>query len=88
LDTITVHSRRLEQMKGLNLLALILLVVGGLNWGLVGTTGFDLVRAVFGEMTLLTRVVYALVGVAAIYQLLTWRSVQARAMAPAINGNR
>lgn len=65
-------------MKALNLLALILLVVGGLNWGLVGTTGFDLVRAIFGDMTLLSRVVYTLVGVAAIYQLLSLRSVQSR----------
>lgn len=63
-------------MKGLNLLAVILLVVGGLNWGLVGTTGFDLVRAIFGDMTLLSRLVYTLVGVAAVYRLVTWRSVQ------------
>ena len=65
-------------MKNLNLLAVVLLVVGGLNWGLVGTTGFDLVRAIFGDMTLLSRVVYTLVGAAAIYQLLTIRSAPAR----------
>lgn len=58
-------------MKGLNLLAVILLVVGGLNWGLVGTTGFDLVRAIFGDMTLLSRIVYSLVGLAAVYQIAT-----------------
>lgn len=58
-------------MKGLKLLAVILLVVGGLNWGLVGTTGFDLVRAIFGDMTLLSRIVYSLVGLAAIYQIAT-----------------
>jgi len=65
-------------MKKLNLLAVALLVVGGINWGLVGTTGFDLVRAVFGDMTFLSRTVYTLVGVAAIYQLLTIGSVPAR----------
>ena len=65
-------------MKGLNLLAVILLVVGGLNWGLVGTTGFDLVRAIFGDMSPLSRVVYTLVGLAAIYQLLTWRTATSR----------
>lgn len=65
-------------MKKLNLLAVTLLVVGGLNWGLVGTTGFDLVRAIFGDMTFLSRLVYTLVGVAAIYQLLTIRSAPAR----------
>ncbi len=68
-------------MKGLSLLAVILLVVGGLNWGLVGTTGFDLVRAIFGEMTFLSRAVYTLVGLAAVYQLATWRSADARATA-------
>ena len=65
-------------MKGLNLLAVTLLVIGGLNWGLVGTTGFDLVRAVFGDMSPLSRIVYTLVGLAAIYQLVTWRSATAR----------
>jgi uncharacterized membrane protein YuzA (DUF378 family) len=66
-------------MKKLNLLAIALLVVGGINWGLVGTTGFDLVRAIFGEMTFLSRAVYTLVGVAAVYQLLTLGSSPARA---------
>ena len=70
-------------MKKLNLLALVLLVVGGINWGLVGTTGFDLVRAIFGDMTFLSRAVYTLVGVAAIYQLLTIRSAPSRSFARA-----
>lgn len=65
-------------MKKLNILAIVLLVVGGLNWGLVGTTGFDLVRAIFGEMTLLSRIVYTLVGVAAVYQLATLGSAGSR----------
>jgi len=65
-------------MKGLNLLAVILLVIGGLNWGLVGTTGFDLVRAIFGDMSPLSRIVYTLVGLAAIYQLATWRAATSR----------
>ena len=66
-------------MKALNILAIVLLVVGGLNWGLVGTTGFDLVRAIFGDMTLLSRIVYTLVGVAAVYQLFNLGSTQSRA---------
>ena len=56
-------------MKGLSLLAAILLVVGGLNWGLVGLFGFDLVAALFGEMSLLSRIVYILVGASALAQL-------------------
>ena len=65
-------------MKALNMLAVTLLVVGGLNWGLVGTTGFDLVRAIFGDMTFLSRVVYTLVGAAAVYQLVTLVSSPSR----------
>jgi len=57
-------------MKKLNIvdiIAIILVVVGGLNWGLVGLLGFDLVATIFGEMSLLSRIVYTLVGVSAIY---------------------
>jgi uncharacterized membrane protein YuzA (DUF378 family) len=53
-------------MKIINGIALILLVVGGLNWGLVGIFNFDLVAAIFGVMSLISRVIYALVGVSAI----------------------
>jgi len=44
-----------------------LVTVGALNWGLVGIFGFDLVAAVLGEKTVYSRVVYTLVGVAAVY---------------------
>ena len=47
--------------------ALGLVVVGGLNWGLVGIFGFDLVATIFGEMSIVSRIVYTLVGVSAIY---------------------
>ena len=57
-------------MPIINKLALVLLIVGGLNWGLVGLLGFDLVAALFGEMTLLSRIVYTLVGVSALWQLI------------------
>ena len=55
----------------LNILTLILLAVGGLNWGLVGAFNFDLVAALFGEMSVLSRLVYVVVGLSAIYQLVT-----------------
>ncbi len=48
-------------------IAMILMIIGGLNWGLVGVFKFDLVRAIFGDMTIISRIVYILVGVAAIY---------------------
>ena len=53
-------------MKALDTVTTLLLVVGGLNWGLVGLFSFDLVAGIFGEMSGLSRVVYTLVGLAAI----------------------
>ena len=51
--------------------ALVLAIVGGLNWGLVGVfNGFDLVAAVFGEMTPISRIIYSLIGLGAIYTLI------------------
>jgi hypothetical protein len=47
--------------------ALVLLIVGGLNWGLIGAFNFDLVAALFGDMSMLSRAVYILVGLSAIY---------------------
>ena len=55
-------------MRALDLIALILLVVGGLNWGLVGLFQFDLVAAISGgQDSIIARIVYILVGLAAIY---------------------
>lgn len=56
-------------MKPLNLITLILVIVGGLNWGLVGLLNFDLVAALFGAESMLSRVVYVLVGLSALWQL-------------------
>lgn len=57
-------------MKSLNLLTLVLLIVGGLNWGLVGAIQFDLVAALFGgQDAMLSRVVYVLVGLSALWQI-------------------
>lgn len=53
----------------MKIVALLLVVIGGLNWGLVGLLGFDLVAALFGKMSILARIVYILVGVSAIYVL-------------------
>lgn len=56
-------------MRALNLVTLVLLIVGGLNWGLVGLFGFDLVAAIFGPMSALSRIVYVLVGASALAQI-------------------
>ncbi|OYX43451.1 DUF378 domain-containing protein [Candidatus Saccharibacteria bacterium 32-49-12] len=57
-------------MRAVNIVALVLLVIGGLNWGLVGLFEYDLVAALFGDMSVLSRIVYVLVGLAALYELL------------------
>ena len=62
-------------MKGLNALALILVIVGGINWGLVGLFDLDLVAAIFGADTLLTNIVYIVVGAAAVYCLMLLKKV-------------
>ena len=54
-------------MKTLKIISIILVIVGGLNWGLVGLFNFDLVAAIFGDMSSLSIIVYTLVGLAAIY---------------------
>ena len=56
-------------MKFINILTLILLIVGGLNWGLVGLFNFDLVAALFGASSALARLVYILVGLSAAWQV-------------------
>ena len=48
-------------------IALALLVIGGLNWGLVGIFSFDLVAFIFGNMSWFSRIIYALVGIAGLY---------------------
>lgn len=56
-------------MRALNMITLALLIVGGLNWLLVGAFNFDLVAALFGEMSPLSRIVYVLVGLSALWQI-------------------
>ena len=48
-----------------------LVLIGALNWGLVGLFGFDLVAAIFGDMTVMSRIIYSLVGISAIITALT-----------------
>jgi uncharacterized membrane protein YuzA (DUF378 family) len=56
-------------MKTLDYIALILVAIGAINWGLIGFFDFNLVRAIFGEMTVVSRIIYALVGIAGLYSL-------------------
>lgn len=64
----------MNKLKTLDILSLVLVIVGGLNWGLVGILNFDLVAAIFGDMSALSRIVYSLVGISAIYLLTQFMS--------------
>lgn len=69
-------------MKILDIVAAVLVIVGALNWGLVAVANFDLVAALFGmqfgEKSALTAVVYALVGLAGLFQAVSWKGRQRR----------
>jgi uncharacterized membrane protein YuzA (DUF378 family) len=69
-------------MKKLDIAAAALLIVGGLNWGLVAIAEFDLVAALvgleFGETNAVSRVVYGLVGLAAVYQIAQQHAIRRR----------
>ncbi len=59
----------MNKLNSLDIVAIILVVIGGLNWALVGIFNFDLVAAIFGDMSVVSRIVYILVGLSAIYLL-------------------
>ncbi|MEK7218907.1 MAG: DUF378 domain-containing protein [Patescibacteria group bacterium] len=58
--------------KTLGMLVMVLLVVGGLNWGLIAVMDYDVVASLFGAASAVTRVVYGLVGLAAVYIVVGW----------------
>ncbi len=53
--------------KGLDCFALTIVIIGAVNWGLIGFFGFDLVAWIFGNLSLISKVVYALVGICGLY---------------------
>lgn len=62
-------------MKALNYIALSLVIVGAINWGLVGFLNFNLVDALFGTGSVLSRIIYAVVGVCGLYALSFFASI-------------
>ena len=70
-DRAATRTTEARRFNALDWIAAILLIVGGLNWGLVGIADFNLVAALFGEGTTLSRIVYILVGLSAVYYLYT-----------------
>ena len=65
-------------MRTADVICAVLVVVGAINWGLVGFANFDLVAAIFGSGAPAARLVYSLVGVAGLYQALSWKAIQRR----------
>jgi uncharacterized membrane protein YuzA (DUF378 family) len=59
------------KINAIEYLAMVLVIVGGLNWGLVGAFDYNLVDAIFGEGSALSRIVYVLVGLSAVYMIAT-----------------
>ncbi|WP_082536546.1 MULTISPECIES: DUF378 domain-containing protein [unclassified Roseateles] len=60
-------STTTSSLNAVDWIALLLMIIGGINWGLVGLFQFDLVATLFGTMTPVSRIVYGLVGLAALY---------------------
>ena len=54
-------------MKVIDKIALVLIIIGAINWGLIGIFRFDLVATLFGEMSLLSRIIYTLVGISGLW---------------------
>ena len=55
------------KLSTIDWIAIILVIIGGLNWGLVGLFEFNLVQAIFGEMSVISKAIYTLVGLSALY---------------------
>lgn len=54
-------------MKVIDTIALVLIIVGAINWGLVGIFNFNLVEAIFGGLSVITRIIYILVGISGLW---------------------
>jgi uncharacterized membrane protein YuzA (DUF378 family) len=71
-----------EIMRKMDVLAAVLVVIGALNWGLVGIARFDIVATLFGmgfgETSWISSLVFTLVGAAGFYQFLSWKAIQRR----------
>ena len=54
-------------MKVIDKIALVLIIIGAINWGLIGFFEFNLVDTIFGEMSIVSRIIYALVGISGLW---------------------
>jgi uncharacterized membrane protein YuzA (DUF378 family) len=56
-------------MKAIDTICLVLVIIGAINWGLIGLFGFNLVDAIFGTMSMISRIIYVLVGIAGLWSI-------------------
>ncbi len=71
-------EHRSQSMKIVDIVSAVILAIGGLNWGLIGFFEFNLVESIFGPMSALSRIVYCLVGLSALYEIFMFRAIQRR----------
>ena len=57
------------EKKAIDWIALVLVIIGAINWGLVGIFNIDLVSTIFGDMSIVSRIVYSLVGISGIWMI-------------------
>jgi uncharacterized membrane protein YuzA (DUF378 family) len=73
-----MEGQRLRPMKWVDIISASILALGGLNWGLIGFFGVNLIETIFGTMGQLTRLVYCVIGLCALYEIFMFRSIQRR----------
>lgn len=68
----------MKKYETVDMIAVILLLLGGLNWGFIGFFKWDVIASIFGEMSTFTRVVYAVVGLSALWRIFCWFKCKAK----------
>lgn len=65
----------MNKLNSFDWLALILVIIGGINWGIYGIWGYDLVAVIFGSITIIAKIIYILVGISAVYLAIVSSSI-------------
>lgn len=73
-----MEEKEVLTMRGLDYTALTIVIIGAVNWGLIGFFSFDLVAFIFGNMSWISRIVYALVGICGLYMLSVYGRISDR----------
>ena len=64
---IKIIKRERKNMKIIDTIALVLIIIGAINWGLIGLFNFNLVDTIFGTMSIISRIIYILVGISGLW---------------------